>query len=431
MAKRAIREYDAKRMMARGLAEASGGRFSVDERLCLVGPDTDLDALPAAHPWLLTTRLVAKPDQLFGKRGKNGLLCIDATWERAKAWILERMNREVTIEQTTGRTTGTLTHFLVEPLVPHGREYYVGITTARDCDRIFVSTQGGVDIEEAWDSVHETQVGILDYPAARALDLPDVGDQRETLEAFVRALYAFFREYHFSYLELNPFALEGGRAVPMDCKARVDDYASYVCAEKWGELEFPKAFGMAVSPEERRVEDLDERTGASLKLTVLNPDGRVWNLVAGGGASVIYADTVVDLGLAGELANYGEYSGDPSREFTREYTRVVLDLATRKADPQGRPKYLLVGGGIANFTDVAATFAGILDAIEEFAERMKAVGMRVYVRRGGPNYPTGLKRMRETCERLGLPVAVFGPETHMTQIVRMVREAEGHPEVRA
>lgn len=34
------------------------------------------------------------------------------------------------------------------------------------------------------------------------------------------------------------------------------------------------------------------QTGASLKLTILNPAGRIWTMVAGGGASVIYADTV-------------------------------------------------------------------------------------------------------------------------------------------
>lgn len=34
------------------------------------------------------------------------------------------------------------------------------------------------------------------------------------------------------------------------------------------------------------------QTGASLKLTILNPAGHIWTMVAGGGASVIYADTV-------------------------------------------------------------------------------------------------------------------------------------------
>lgn len=34
------------------------------------------------------------------------------------------------------------------------------------------------------------------------------------------------------------------------------------------------------------------QTSASLKFTVLNTKGRIWTMVAGGGASVIYADTV-------------------------------------------------------------------------------------------------------------------------------------------
>jgi len=422
MAKQAIREFDAKRMLARGLAEVSGGRFSVDPRLVLVTPDTDLDGLARALPWLETARLVVKPDQLFGKRGKNDLLCLNASLPEAVAWIRERMGREVTITQTTGRTTGTLTHFLIEPFVPHGREYYIGITTAREHDSIFFSTQGGVDIEEAWSSVVETRVGLLDNIEAVGIGLPSDLEDQETVTAFARALYRFFVDYHFTYLEINPFALEEGRVILMDVKSRVDDYAAFPCAEKWGSLEFPKPFGTVQTPEEKRVEAIDERTGASLKLNVLNPRGRIWNLVAGGGASVIYADTVVDLGLAGELANYGEYSGDPSMEDTYEYTRVVLNLMTREKDPQGRPKFLLIGGGIANFTDVASTFTGIIKAIEEYAERLKAVDARILVRRGGPNFETGLANMRALGERLQLPIRVYGPETHMTKIVRMVLE---------
>lgn len=422
MAKQAIREFDAKRMLARGLAEISGGRFSVDPRLVLVSADTDLDGLAQAHPWLEATKLVVKPDQLFGKRGKNNLLCLNASLEDAKRWISERLGREITITQTTGQTTGRLTHFLVEPFVPHGREYYLGITTAREHDSIYFSTQGGVDIEEAWSSVVETRVGVLDDIDAVGIELPADLEDPETVTAFAKALYRFFVSYHFAYLEINPFALEQGKVVLMDVKSRVDDYAAFPCAEKWGALEFPKPFGTTQTPEERRIEELDERTGASLKLNLLNPSGRIWNLVAGGGASVIYADTVVDLGLADELANYGEYSGDPSMEDTYEYTKVVLDLMTREQDRQGRPKFLLIGGGIANFTDVASTFTGISKAIEEYGARLAAVKARILVRRGGPNFETGLANMRSLGERLKLPIEVFGPETHMTKIVRMVLE---------
>jgi ATP-citrate lyase beta-subunit len=422
MAKKAIREFDAKRMMAKALSEISGGKFNYDAKLVLISSDTDLEAAPTQFPWLNNLKLVVKPDQLFGKRGKNNLLLLNATWNDAVKWIRERMNKHVTITQTTGQTTGVLTHFLIEPFVPHGKEYYVAITTARDHDVIYLSTHGGVDIEEAWSTVVETHIGILDNIDNVKLNLPGDLEDAETVSAFVKTLYRFFCDYHYAYLEINPFSIEKGQVVPLDTVARVDDYASFQCSEKWGSIEFPKAFGMIMTPEERRVEEIDERTGASLKLTVLNPKGRVWNLVAGGGASVIYADTVVDLGLANELANYGEYSGDPSMEDTYEYTKVVLDLMTREKDAEDRPKFLLVGGGIANFTDVAATFTGVIKAIEEFKDKLKNVNARIYVRRGGPNYETGLEKFRKLGEHLGIPVQVFGPETHMTKIVSMVQE---------
>lgn len=35
------------------------------------------------------------------------------------------------------------------------------------------------------------------------------------------------------------------------------------------------------------------------------------------------------------------------------------------AEPDGRKRALLIGGGIANFTDVAATFNGIIRALRE------------------------------------------------------------------
>ena len=47
-----------------------------------------------------------------------------------------------------------------------------------------------------------------------------------------------------------------------------------------------------MSPTENFIHGLDEKTSASLKFTVLNSAGRIWTMVAGGGASVIYADTV-------------------------------------------------------------------------------------------------------------------------------------------
>jgi len=140
-------------------------------------------------------------------------------------------------------------------------------------------------------------------------------------------------------------------------------------------------------------------------------------MVAGGGASVIYSDTVVDLGFGKELANYGEYSGNPSTDETYEYAKTVLDLMCRQKLPDG--KVLIIGGGIANFTDVALTFTGIIKAIGEYAPKLIDNQVSIYVRRGGPNYQTGLDNMKALGRSLGVPIHVYGPELHMTRIVKM------------
>ena len=116
-------------------------------------------------------------------------------------------------------------------------------------------------------------------------------------------------------------------------------------------MEFPAPFGREMSKEEAYIAELDAKTGASLKLTVLNSKGRIWTLVAGGGASVVYADAIASSGFADELANYGEYSGAPTETQTFYYARTVLDLMLRAPmHPEG--KVLFIGGGIANFTNV-------------------------------------------------------------------------------
>ncbi|KAF5762290.1 putative ATP citrate synthase [Helianthus annuus] len=75
----------------------------------------------------------------------------------------------------------------------------------------------------------------------------------------------------------------------------------------------------------------------------------------------IYAHTVGDLGYASKLGKYAEYSGAPDEEEVLQYARVVIDCAT--ANPDGQRRALIVGGSFANFTNVAATFNGIIRAI--------------------------------------------------------------------
>lgn len=169
---------------------------------------------------------------------------------------------------------------------------------------------------------------------------------KPVIEDFIKSIYTLFIDLDFTFLEMNPFTLVDGKPYPLDMRGELDDTAAFKNFKKWGNIEFPLPFGRVMSATESFIHGLDEKTSASLKFTVLNPKGRIWTMVAGGGASVIYADTVGDLGYASELGNYAEYSGAPNEEEVLQYARVVIDCAT--ADPDGQKRALVVGGGIAN-----------------------------------------------------------------------------------
>jgi ATP citrate (pro-S)-lyase len=419
MAQKAIREADGKTMIARLLKEYTNGAYTIENKFLSIGPQTDLKKLPITHKWLTQGKLVVKPDQLIKRRGKSKLLLLNADWKEAEKWIKERMNKPVTV----GTVTGMLDHFIVEPFVPHNEndEYYLAILSQREGDQILFHHQGGINVGDIDAKAVRMTIPIGTYPTAADLEKQLLGnvpkERKKLIAGFIEGMFKFYADLNYTYLEINPFVVSGNRIVPLDLAAKLDDTAEFVSGRKWGDITFPSPFGRMLTKEEAYIEELDSKTGASLKLTVLNPEGRVWTMVAGGGASVIYADTITDLGYMSEMANYGEYSGDPNEEFTYLYAKTILDLMTRKKNPKG--KFLLIGGGIANFTDVANTFKGIVRALKEYKDKLKDNKVKIFVRRGGPNYKEGLRIMRELGEQLGVPIEVYGPETHMTKIVSM------------
>ncbi len=64
-------------------------------------------------------------------------------------------------------------------------------------------------------------------------------------------------------------------------------------------------------------------------------------------------------------------------------------------------------------------FQGIVKALREYRDHLIENKISIFVRRAGPNYQEGLRVMREVGASLGVPIHVFGPETHMTAIVGM------------
>ncbi|KAI4138237.1 MAG: hypothetical protein L6R39_006898 [Caloplaca ligustica] len=414
-----------------------------------------LDQAEVTYPWLLQegSRFVAKPDQLIKRRGKSGLLALNKTWPEARAWVESRAGKSQQVETVQG----VLTHFLVEPFVPHPAEteYYININSVRDGDNILFTHEGGVDVGDVDAKAKKIliPVDLEEYPSnaelAEAL-LTDVPKGiHNVLIDFITRLYAVYVDCQFTYLEINPLVVIPNQDATsaevhfLDLAAKLDQTADFECGSKWAiargptalglpavksadtskvnidagpPMEFPAPFGRQLSKEEEYIAQLDAKTGASLKLTVLNAEGRIWTLVAGGGASVVYADAIASSGFANELANYGEYSGAPTETQTYYYARTVLDLMLRAPiRPEG--KVLFIGGGIANFTNVAATFKGVIRALREFATTLVEHKVQIWVRRAGPNYQEGLKSIKAVGQELSLDMHVYGPEMHVSGIV--------------
>ena len=441
MAQKAIREYDAKSILAKHWDKYFPD-FTYAYETVMVQNGSELKEAAKTASWIEEKNLVAKPDMLFGKRGMNDLVLFrdkkpgDVKLAKAASWIDEKSTGDQSVyfsfdgDKHTGEpSVDKLTNFIVEPFTPHeqSEEYYVSATCVGDNDVIYMSAEGGIAIEENWDEkVIEVSFPITATEDEIAKEIranvpKDVADKdKANFAEFCIGFFKAYRELNFAYLEINPFVMQGNKIELLDMVAKLDDTAGFMMVEEWGDVEYPTAFGMeAKSPEVAAIEEADAKTGASLKLTLLKPEARIWTMVAGGGASVVYADTIADMAGIDDLANYGEYSGGPTTGETKFYAETLLDLMTREKDPQGRGKVMIIGGAIANFTDVAKTFTGIIQAFEIYAEKMKAIDLKIYVRRGGPNYEKGLKDIKEAADRLGLYIEVYGPETHVTDIVRM------------
>ncbi|KAK9459546.1 uncharacterized protein V1516DRAFT_687286 [Lipomyces oligophaga] len=419
-----------------------------------------LDAAESTYSWLTAAgaKFVAKPDQLIKRRGKSGLLALNVTWQEARDWIAARAGKDITVESVDG----VLRTFLVEPFVPHpqGTEYYININSVREGDWILFYNEGGVDVGDVDAKASKLLIPVdleNSYPTNETIISSLLSkvpvSQHSTLVDFINRLYAVYVDLQFTYLEINPLVVIPGETVAvhyLDLAAKLDQTAEFECGAKWAvarsptalgiaaatagvsdktnidagpPMVFPAPFGRELTTEEAYIAELDSKTGASLKLTVLNPNGRVWTLVAGGGASVVYADAIASAGYANDIANYGEYSGAPTETQTYEYAKTVLDLMTRGA-PVDDGKTLFIGGGIANFTQVGSTFKGIIRAFKDYQGLLHQHQVKIYVRRGGPNWQEGLRLIKSSSEALNLPMEVYGPDMHVSGIVPLALQGK-------
>lgn len=328
-------------------------------------------------------KYVLKVDQGVKKRGKRGLIRINVTKKDAYSMVSQLA------EQGFER-------FIAEPMVPHkdDEERYLSIERVREGVRILYSVQGGVEVEEHPELIE------------RFSDIQDVPLPKKFLKNIVKVMDT----NHLSFVEINPLIVRGDNCVLLDA-AVLADSASRGDTAIW--IDDIVEEQQKVDTEET-IAALNDGSPASFSFRVLNPDGGIWLLLSGGGASITIADEAANRNKANVIGNYGEYSGGPTREETQIYTEAVLVQALRSSAPN---KAIVIAGGVANFTDIKKTFAGIIDAINTHLEALTQSGVKFFVRRGGPNEKEGLAMIEAFLEKHGMLGSVHGSDKVLTVVV--------------
>jgi len=348
-------------------------------------------------------KYVVKVDQGVKKRFKSGLIGLDLSSEQIVEFV-EKIQKK------------GYSKFIVEPFLKYesNQEKYLMIERTREGYLINFSNQGGVDIEGNRDSIYSR---IINYqPKEDIFNIVSDDEKLSGFKSWFSRLIECFDQNYFSFLELNPFLIKDSNPIFLDAACEVDDAGEFFVNSAWSRLDVVSASLSERSEEIENVRILAEGSQASLKLDLLNSEGSLFLLLSGGGASIVLADQLYDLGYGKNIANYGEYSGNPNEDETYEYTKNVISLLLKS---KAKKKSIVIAGGVANFTDIRKTFKGIMKAIEERAANLRDNKVKIFVRRGGPYQREGLKAMRDMLVREGLFGEVAGPEMILTDIVKL------------
>ena len=383
MPRKKISEFRAKTILTEALGLPYLGA-TVDAEKPL---EAQLKHLPADQHY------VVKVDQGIKGRFKKGLVLLDQPFAQlpdAIKSLADKGYRFVIIEPHASH--------------PETAEYYLAVERTRAGNMVMFSKLGGIHVE--------SQAGAIKREPLMPSSSAHIEQTLELPAGTLAKLAEVFQDNYFAFLEINPLVVIDGVPQLLDAAVEVDDQAAPFVHERWTPADFRDS--VKLTPEEIAVKELAGQSQASFALRVINPNGAFFLLLSGGGASIVVADEVANLGYGQELGNYGEYSGNPNVEETYLYTKQVLSLLLKSTAPR---KVLIIGGGVANFTDIRQTFKGVIQAIDEVKGQLREQGIKVFVRRGGPHEAAGLAAMEAFLQREGLHGLVAGPELTMSKIV--------------
>lgn len=360
-----------------------------------------LDHLANANQWMHDGRLVAKAHEAIGSRMKLGLVKVDLDLKGAIAATKEILGHKV--------GTMTITQVIISEMVPHEKEYYLAVKSTREGSDILMANFGGIEVESRWSEIKRTSVEVGDIPSIEQLEklAKESGfksDMAGKVAQFAKKLFDCYEQEDGQYLEINPLSVTSdGELIALDMVTMLDADSRFRHPD-WN-FTFASEFGRPYTEDETAVMEIDSRIKGSVKFIEI-PGGDIALLPAGGGASVYYADAIVAQG--GKIANYAEYSGDPQDWAVEALTERVAALPDIK--------HIIVGGAIANFTNVKKTFAGIIGGFRNVRAKGKLKDVHIWVRRGGPYEKEGLEAMR-ALEQEGFKIHVYDRYTPLTDIV--------------
>jgi ATP-citrate lyase beta-subunit len=363
-----------------------------------------LSQLGEANKWLRESKLVVKAHEAIGGRWKLGLVKIGLNLDEAIEASKEMIGTKI--------GTAEVRQVIIAEMLEHDEEYYFSIIGNKDGAELLLSRKGGVDIEENWDTVKRLFIPLDETPSIEsltevALDAGFEGEIAERVGKIASRLILCFDNEDAQSIEINPLVIRKSdmRFAALDAVMNVDWDARFRHAD-W-DFKPVSEIGRPYTEAEQQIMDIDSRIKGSVKFVEV-PGGEVALLTAGGGASVFYADAVVARG--GTIANYAEYSGDPADWAVEALTETICKLPNIK--------HIIVGGAIANFTDVRATFSGIINGFRDSKSKGYLENVKIWVRRGGPNEAQGLAAIRKLQEE-GFDIHVYDRSMPMTDIVDM------------
>lgn len=349
------------------------------------------DNVRAKYQELGISSVVVKAQILAGKRGKNNGIKFCTNLEEAETAVKELFSSNIKGQYVEA--------VLIEEKLDIAEEHYISITydTNRKQPILIYSAQGGMDIEDvAEDKIIKILLDIRNTNVD--VDLP-----------FTKELWQCFVQEDARVVEINPLVkTKNGQWFAADAKIALDEDAFYRHKE-WESLTPRTMLGRLPTERELAVKKIDEGEGyyRGTAGKYIEMDGDIAVLFSGGGASIANMDALLKAGL--KPANYTEYSGNPPREKVYQLAKIVLSKPGLKG--------LWIAGGVANFTNIAETFNGITDALDEIKPSYPIV-----VRRAGPHEEEGMQLMKDCAQRNNLQIKLFGKETSMSATAQILAE---------